>query len=99
MSKKLCARCKKAPNRRYWRERTKPVTTTMLVRVNLSVCANSNGTYSWVFRTGHGVTMSTVAQFATRLEAWTAGREALKDFRQTTIEANNRLLAQVRPSE
>ena len=81
---------------RWWSKRTKPITTTLSVRINISVSKLPDGRYWWVAKLGDGQEYDSEETFSTRLAAWKSARQDLKLFRKELDTENERMRQDVR---
>lgn len=78
--------------KQYWATHNKPVTTTVPLRINLNVTQHSADKWYWTIHNNFTMLYAPV-YYASRLEAWNAGRTALNNMRLAMLESNKRLLA------
>lgn len=78
-------------SKQYWAKRNKPVTTTVPLRINLNVVQYSADKWYWTIHNNFTLLYAPV-YYASRLEAWNAGRMALNNMRHAMLESNKRLL-------
>jgi len=90
--KKHSERYRKYGHNQYWAKRNKPVTTTVPLRINLNVTQYSADKWYWTIHNNFTMLYAPV-YYASRLEAWDAGREALEKLKEAVSESNKRLLA------